>query len=336
MPGKKLILLSLVVLFFSSGALLRDKETSSAESEANRYMWDQLHRGNYDSIDQIITKLRSEWNQSPEDPDLNKHLGFIYFWKFGERGRKAHDTSIFSNVFKSNYFFKKAIEADPSDERIYSLQSAAEMCEGTIRNDNPQVIKAYLNGIRTLKKWPQFNRFAPAAVVSVLDKNSLMFDQGLRFQWITIDECSCKKISKKDLLEHPEIIVPDLIEEARKSSDQKIKRACWNTWKAPHNFEGYMLNFGDMLVKKGNLEEAKRLYSAIKLSPSYKDWPYQSVLEERIRNIETNEKEFNKPLQLIVHPGSTQIYINSKIACVGCHQMSKNELETMKRENFSQ
>jgi hypothetical protein len=29
------------------------------------------------------------------------------------------------------------------------------------------------------------------------------------------------------------------------------KRVCWNSWIAPHNFEGFFLNMGDMLVKAG-------------------------------------------------------------------------------------
>ena len=30
------------------------------------------------------------------------------------------------------------------------------------------------------------------------------------------------------------------------------KRACWNSWIAPHNIEGFFLNVGDMLVKAGD------------------------------------------------------------------------------------
>jgi hypothetical protein len=333
MAGKKLIILSLVILLFSSSTVLhRNAGASFIESEASQFMWDQLHLGNYDSAFQIIAKLTSAWNKSSDDPTLNKHLGFVHLWKFSERERTAHDTSVFRNVFISNYFFKKAIELDPGDDRIYSLQAATEMCEGAILKNDQQIRKGYFNGIEAVKKWPQFNRFALAAVVSVLDRNSLMYRRGLRYQWITMNECSCKELTKKEILQHPEKVVPELIAELQTTSDQRIKRACWNSWIAPHNFEGYLLNFGDMLTKKGYLTEAKQIYNSVKLSPSYQDWPYQSVLESRIRNIEVNEVEFNKPLQLLIVPNSTQIFINSKISCVGCHQMSRQEFETMKRE----
>jgi hypothetical protein len=335
MPGIKIIILSLVVLCCSfSSSLHKHEDTSVSESDANRYMWDQLHLGNYDSIPKIIEKLESAWCQSTEDPALNKRLGFVYLWKFCERERMEHDSSIFRNVFISNEFFKKAIKLDPADDRIYSLQAAAQLCEGAILEDDREIRGAYLKALKAVKKWPQFNRFSLAAIESTRHKNSRMFREGLRFQWITMDECSCKKLEKKEILEHPERVIPELISELQQSSDPKIKRACWNTWIAPHNFEGYLLNFGDMLVKRGYLKEAKQMYAAIKLSPSYKDWPYQSVLEGRIRDAELNEKEFNKPFQLIISSDSKQIFINSKFSCVGCHQMSKHEFETMKREEY--
>jgi hypothetical protein len=335
MHGMKFIILCLVILCCSSASFFHgNKDTSLTESDANRYMWDQLHLGNYDSIPRIIEKLESAWCQSTEDPALNKHLGFIYLWKFCERERIKHDSSVFTNIFISNEFFKKSIKLDPADDRIYSLQAAAEMCEGAILEDDGQIRRAYLKGLKAVKKWPQFNRFSLAAIESTQNKNSRRFREGLRFQWITMDECSCRKLEKKEILEHPEKVIPELITELQQSSDPRIKRACWNTWIAPHNFEGYLLNFGDMLVKRGYLKEAKQMYAAIKLSPSYKEWPYQSVLEDRILDVEQNEAEFNKPLQLIISSKSKQIFINSKFSCVGCHQMSKHEFETMKREEY--
>jgi hypothetical protein len=334
MSGKKIFILSLIIFCCCSFALIRQSKPVSTE-EANHYMWDQLHRGNYDSIGKVIQKLRLAWEQSPNDAILNDHLGFIYLWKFCERARVEHDTSIFQNVSLSNSYFKKAIELDPADERIYSLQAAAEMCLGKIRNDRRLMRKAYRNAKKAVPKWPQFNRFSLGAAESVQNKSGRMFWEGLRYQWITMDECSCKKLSKEEILEHPEIIIPQLFDELQKSEDPKMKRACWNTWIAPHNFEGYLLNFGDMLVKKGKLKEAKKMYEAIKLSPAYREWPFQSILEERIKNIGSNEIEFNKAFQAVIATHSTQIFINSKFSCVGCHQMSQQELETMKREKFN-
>jgi hypothetical protein len=327
------LLSAILIILFSASVRLTFQEKKLLSDDANKFMWDNLHLGNYDSISLIIQKLNSALEKAPDDSTLNTHLGFIYLWKFCERNRDEPDTTIFQNIYKSSYFFRKAIGLNPNDSRLYSLEAATEMCAGEIQKNNRQRIKGYWKAMQAVPKWPQFNRFSLGAIEALLNKNSFRFRQGLRYQWITMDECSCKKLTKKEILEHPEKVIPELIDEISNSPNQKIKRACWNTWIAPHNFEGYLLNFGDMLVKKGMLTEALKIYSAIKLSPSYNDWPYSSVLDDRINNIKTNEIQFNKPLQLIIPRNASQIFINSGISCVGCHQMSQHEFETMQKKN---
>ena len=63
----------------------------------------------------------------------------------------------------------------------------------------------------------------------------------------------------------------------------KRKRACWNSWIAPHNVEGFYLNMGDMLVKNGDWEKAVEIYSLAKQVPQYENWTYKGVLEKRIK-----------------------------------------------------
>jgi hypothetical protein len=322
-----LLFTGLIVVCCGFTSLLHNRGTESAEAkDANHYMWDQLHRGNYDSINQVIAKLKNAWYASPEDPALNTHLGFIYLWKFCERGRGEIDSSSLKNIFISDFFFKKAIELNPDDARLYSLQSSTEMCAGAIKEDLGKIASGYRKGLNAVPKWPQFNRFALAAIEGLMNKNSRLYRQGLRFQWITMNECSCKKYTRNQILKHPDMVITELITELQKSTDPKITRACWNSWIAPHNFEGYLLNFGDMLVKAGKKEEGKRIYEAIKLTPSYNEWSLKNVLEQRISNIDENEKLFNRKLTLLYPKDDTQVFINSRFSCVACHQMSEKEI----------
>ena len=43
---------------------------------------------------------------------------------------------------------------------------------------------------------------------------------------------------------------------------------CQNSWIAPYNFEGFMPNFGDLLVKSGAWETAQKVYALARLSKS--------------------------------------------------------------------
>jgi hypothetical protein len=63
-------------------------------------------------------------------------------------------------------------------------------------------------------------------------------------------------------------------------------RACWNSWIAPHNFEGFFLNFGDMLARANDLPNARAMYEAARLPKSYAQWPYRDVLERRLARLE--------------------------------------------------
>src|SRR5260221_633334 len=60
------------------------------------------------------------------------------------------------------------------------------------------------------------------------------------------------------------------------------KRVCWNSWIAPHNFEGFFLNMGDMLVKAGDWQTAQKIYGNAKLTPEYGQWKFRQMLEDRI------------------------------------------------------
>ena len=109
---------------------------------------------------------------------------------------------------------------------------------------------------------------------------------------------------------------PDYVRYMRLDTKQGPKRACWNSWIAPHNFEGFFLNFGDMLVKAGDPATAVKMYGNAKLTPDYATWPYKQVLEERITNAAANVEVFRRQDA----PPGTPDHDPLDVACMGCHQ----------------
>ncbi len=95
------------------------------------------------------------------------------------------------------------------------------------------------------------------------------------------------------------------------------KRACWNSWIAPHNFEGFFLNMGDMLVKAGQPDVARQIYAMARLTRDHAVWKYRDVLEERIRDADRNVPLFRQPTPA---PGQPRMMVASRFACAGCHQ----------------
>ena len=97
------------------------------------------------------------------------------------------------------------------------------------------------------------------------------------------------------------------------------KRVCWNSEIAPHNFEGFFLNMGDMLVKAGDWETARKIYGDAKLSSTYSQWQYRQVLEDRIRDAQDNVAAFNAPADA-TNRGDKRIMVTSAFSCMACHR----------------
>jgi hypothetical protein len=318
-------ILILILLTGSTLAIFNLPEGKPDSEITHQYMLEQLHLGNYDSIPAILKQLSELEKEDAEDPLVNADLGFVYLWQFSERGRKPQTGGIEKTVYLSNHYFKRAVKYNPADARLKGFQSATEICEGALNKNVSMIFTGYLNAFDAVKEWPQFNKFALSLVSSQLNKNSFLFRLAVKYQWELLDDCSCKELDRTKVMRDPKRTFLSLVDELKNSNDKMIKRACWNTMIAPHNYEGFLLNFGDMLVKEGKPEDAFEIYSAARLSPSYKEWPYASVLEQRIKNIESNRRLFNKRPDLSAVSDDRQIFINSTFSCTGCHQMSKKE-----------
>jgi hypothetical protein len=326
------LIISILLLFTSVCGISFWKLTYAEDScaLAENYMWDHFHRGDYDSIPKIIQMLDKAYAKDPDDIQTTSHLGFVHLWAFSERARKKVDSSIIEHVFLSNRYFKEAMLLNPEDARLKGFQSATDICEGALSLKLFMVMKGYFNGFRSINDWPQFNKFAVSLIGSQSRKNSIIYKLALKYQWDLIDDCSCRELSKRTIMQNPAQEFTKLFEELKGNKDPLISRACKNSWIAPHNLEGFFLNFGDMLVKDGQLKEAFEIYNAARLCPSYKTWPFASVLEERIKNMNSNKNEFNRPLKLITDTDNEQLFINSKMSCVACHQMGASEFISYK------
>ena len=109
---------------------------------------------------------------------------------------------------------------------------------------------------------------------------------------------------------------PDYSQYMSKETREGKKRPCWNSWIAPHNFEGFFMNMGDMLVKSGDWQTAQKIYANAKLAREYPTWKYQSVLDDRIKQAQSNVALFNAPTET----PKARIMINSEFSCPVCHQ----------------
>jgi hypothetical protein len=128
------------------------------------------------------------------------------------------------------------------------------------------------------------------------------------YQWQNLDACAGEKVDRRTAAYDRYM---------SKETTTGPKRACWNSWIAPHNFERFFLNTGDMIVKQGDPSAARLVYANARLSTTYAAWPFRHVLDERIAKADENVALFRKE-----QPGerTRTMMAGSAFACAACHQ----------------
>jgi len=182
------------------------------------------------------------------------------------------------------------------------------MAEGTIHKDEKMVRRGYFTMKDAVAAWPEFNLFTAGYTASTQPVDSERYRDALEQQWRNLDVCVAERVDRAN---------PDYARYMRLETREGPKRVCWNSWIAPHNFEGFFLNFGDMLVKAGQVETALTMYGNARLAREFPAWPYRAVLEARIAGAAANVEAFRKSDPA---PGAPTLMVRSPFACTACHQ----------------
>lgn len=277
--------------------------------QAEEQFWRTLHSGRYEDIHQSERLLMAAYLQNPNDPRLAAHIGFLHIWKITERARQKQESPfIVDEIILAKKYFKDAVELNPSDPRYLGFLGASQLVEGKIFNDQREQVRGYFTLKQAMKDWPQFNCFTAGYPMSVMPAKSKEFKEGLEWQWQTMDLCAKEKVNRRS---------PSYAPYMKLETQNGPARACWDSWIAPHNFEGFFLNMGDMLVKSGDWQAAIPIYENARLAKNYSAWPYKFLLDDRIAHAKENVVEFRKNS---TGPSKKSVLFNSGYGCVACHQ----------------
>lgn len=276
---------------------------SAAALDADLRFWDVFHGGRYEEIQPTLELLTRAYLTDPNDSVTASHVAWLHLWRLSERTRMSEvSATITDDSVLARKYFEEASALNPHDARLLGFLAVANLSEGAIHKNEKQIRKGYYILHDAIDAWPEFNLFTAGYAMSRQPSDSTQFREALDWQWKNLDLCAGEKISRTD---------PDYSRYMAMSTTIGPKRVCWNSQIAPHNFEGFFLNMGDMLVKIGNWETAQKIYGAAKLSPVYSNWKFAPVLEDRIKNAKNN---------VIPFASNEGIMINTKYSCMACHQ----------------
>ena len=278
---------------------------------ADALFWATFHAGDYDHISSALEAETGAYLQNPDDAVTAAHVGWLHIWRLAERQRlAAAPATITDDIALTRRYFQEAVALAPDDARYLSFLASATLAEGSIHHDEKLTRRGYYMMLDAIKAWPEFNLFTAGYVMSRQPATSDRFRQALEWQWQDLDACAGTTVDRKDV---------SYAGYMKLETHEGPKRVCWNSPIAPHNLEGFFLNMGDMLVKSGDWQTARIMYANAKLSPTFPQWAYRRVLEDRVRDARENVAVFNAPAE----PGShtnKPILIDAPFSCTACHQ----------------
>jgi len=280
-----------------------------AAVEADKLFWDTLHGGAYDRIPAALTALKGAYLADPGDAITASHVGWMHIWRLGERVRhESVRPEITDDAVLARKYFEEAVRLDPKEARYLGFYASLLMAEGTIHKDEKMVCRGYYTMKDAVAAWPEFNLFTAGYTASTQPAGSERYREALENQWRNLDVCVGETVDRAR---------PDYARYMRLETWEGPRRVCWNSWIAPHNFEGFFLNFGDMLVKAGQPETAVTMYRNARRAREFATWPYRAVLEERIASAAANVEVFRRAEPA---PGAPTLMVRSAFACMACHQ----------------
>jgi tetratricopeptide (TPR) repeat protein len=283
---------------------------TQAALRADALFWQTLHAAEYDNIGAALTALQDAYLSDPSDAVTAAHIGWMHIWRLGERARLAEPPpTITDDAVLARRYFQEAVALNPDEARYLGFLAGATLAEGNIHKDEKLTRRGYYLLLDSIDAWPEFNLFTGGYIMSSKPSDSPRFKEALEWQWRTLEICFGEKQNRAD---------PKLGKYMTQVSTEGRKRVCWNSWIAPHNLEGFLMNMGDMLVKAGDWHTARKIYANAKLSATYEKWKFRDVLEQRITNAQANVALFNAA-QPSADPAQ-RIIIDTPFSCMGCHQ----------------
>jgi hypothetical protein len=280
-------------------------QSPAGKAVAERF-WSSLHDGRYDDIDGLLEEHMRVAVVEPGDPITVSHVGWLHAWALAERNRKPASASVISHIPLARRYFEEAVALVPDEPRYLGFLASFTLAEGQVFDNERVTRTGYFMMKDAVAAWPEFNLFTSGYVMSAGPVDHAPFQEGLEQQWKTLEVCFGTR----------DIPTAANFQRARETKEGH-QRACWNSWIAPHNFEGFFLNFGDMLVRAGDVQRARGIYEAAKLSATYDTWPYRRVLERRLASLDGLQARFASADRS--EPEHTTMF-NAAFSCTGCHQ----------------
>jgi hypothetical protein len=292
--GKYLSLREIVLILLLTAGLLTITGFSMSPQEddhcgeqdesaaAIKRFWKVYHGNQYGQIPQVQKQLQDAIDRDPENSTLYALLGATHFWHIGEYTRDPYPNpellqqdfpdavDLFGKALDIDYYGKHLI-GYVNDDHLPGYLGITTVHLGQQNMDPDTIQKGDQILDMAAYQFPEFNNFNRWAAHNTDPKDSDTYKKALDSLWQALDACAAATVDRAN---------PDLKQYLHLQTAVGRKKACWfEGTLAPHSFEGFMLNFGNGLVKAGQIEAAKVMFANARYADHFTEWPYRKYLE---------------------------------------------------------
>ncbi len=285
----------------------RSERVQAITKRAHRVFWKAFRHEDYARIGKVIHLLTAAYLSNPKNPETTLLLAHAYLWRVSERARgHAPRTQALSSLVVAQRFFEEANRLSPDDGRIIGWLGSVRLPLARIMRDKSLIARARATLHRAVKEYPRFNNFTAAYSFSNAPADSKQYARALRAMAETLSICPDQTVGKDG---------GTVISGGIKMTP-KVKAACGNTTEAPHNLQGFLLIYGEMLAKTGKYDRAASMYEKAEASPGYASWPYKDLLGSRLKRA---YDILDKPGAPERGAGDFPKIVGAKNSCGVCH-----------------
>ncbi|MGH7653657.1 MAG: hypothetical protein ACREN6_03245 [Gemmatimonadaceae bacterium] len=273
-------MIAMVVLFAAAGVAGCHHGITDAEAQANEAaatsaaearLFTAMNRDNFDSAGDIISQLIDLRDKYPTNYRNTFILGAANFWWIAEASRPDAEISPLQIVSLSipNILgsFSDVITNDPVN------RGGADGLLGAFLSDAglDKVTGAALVDSATIYA-PQVGLFQQMSIRRFAVYSDTSTAQAIEWGFKWWEWCLGAPIDRNN---------PDFTGKVQPPTDG-AKGFCWGSARVPHGFEGAWMMFGDLLVKGGQFQAARRAYLNAQLGVNYSTWKHSAELEARL------------------------------------------------------
>jgi hypothetical protein len=278
--------------------------TPAYEASATGQAYAALTEGRREDLTRVIADLDDAVVADPGDGRAVFYSAIMRFWQLGERIDLPESPAGLLPIAQTTVErFRDAQELLQNDDRVAAFGGLGKVIIANVLGNTALRDEGLADIDEGIRIFPAYAHFLRALASADAPAGSEEYAAVVPHMETLIDLCGMTKGASRSFayIEGP---LPSSL------------RPCNDDGMVPHVFEGFITNYGDMLLKAGRgAAEARAAYEGAKTAPRFDHWPFAAELQDRIDHADERAALYSDG-----DPSNDPTLWTHEHSCTGCHQ----------------